>query len=551
MNPLILRGIRERLRGKHMIAAGLFSLILCSTIYLSAYLDGADSQWRLDPETNEYKQGEPSPIDGARQAFTYLLALQGFFLMFLGTGRVAAITAEEKESGLMDYQRMTPMNPFSKILGYLFGLPAREYFMFAITLPFLLHCMIVGELSAENVLHLYFVFFSSVVLYHLTGHVIGLVVPKPRAASWVSRIVVLGLYVVLPAFGQAGISFLSFLTILPTYFGKMLPELISLDNGGYRRWENDMIDFWQDVPFFTTEISPAFFTLIMQGLLLTALLITAYRKWRNDSLPAFSKTSGIIIFAVFQFLLLGSLWPFFSEGKASGLLGESLSLDNDPAMPYLIAVQSIFFGLSILGILTLVNTCCPNRHLHLKGVQRARRLGLRSIPMTADESRGTWFVLVLSAMVCVVHGILLSQAQESNLFFIESEIGLSWTVKIGFGTFLLPSLLVIACSLYLQAARELWFSLGFWGFIGLLWITPLLACLVLAVGSEGKQLDMIAILSSVCPLISIPHILISQYASDLPWDMLEVFEQAAWTGLVVAVLLAGYLSFRLYRRPKE
>ena len=257
----------------------------------------------------------------------------------------------------------------------------------------------------------------------MTAHVIGLVVPKPRAASWVSRIVVLGLYVFLPAFGQAGISFLSFLTILPTYFGKMLPELISLENYDfdYYRWENDMIDFWQDVPFFGTEISPSLFTLIMQGLILAALLVTSYRKWRNESLPAFSKTSGLIIFAVFQFLLLGSLWPFFSEGKASGLLGEEFSLseadDKGGATTILLFVQSVFFGLSLLGILTLINTCCPDRHLHLKGVQRANRLGLSSIPLSADESRGTWFALLLGAMVCAVHGILLSQAVANDLFF--------------------------------------------------------------------------------------------------------------------------------------
>ena len=221
MNPLILRGIRERLRLKHLIAAGLFSLILSSTIYFTAYLNEANGGWNYNEQTGQMEQEEPSPVKGARHAFTFLLSLQGFYLMFLGTGRVAAISAEEKESGLMDYQRMTPMNPFSKILGYLFGLPAREYYMFALTLPFLLHCIIVGELAFENILHLYFVFFSSVVLYHLTAHVIGLVVPKPRAASWVSRIVVLGLYVFLPAFGQAGISFLSFLTILPTYFGPL------------------------------------------------------------------------------------------------------------------------------------------------------------------------------------------------------------------------------------------------------------------------------------------------------------------------------------------
>jgi hypothetical protein len=536
VNPLILRGIRERLRGKHLIAAGLFSLIVTSTVYFTAYLDEAGGGW----------QGEPSPVRGARHAFTFLLSLQGFFLMFLGTGRVAAITAEEKESGLMDYQRMTPMNPFSKIVGYLFGLPAREYYMFALTLPFLLHCIIVGELPFENILHLYFVFFSSVVLYHLTAHVIGLVVPKPRAASWVSRIVVLGLYVFLPAFGQAGISFLSFLTILPTYFGKMLPELISMENPEYYRWEDDMIDFWQDVPFFGTEISPSLFTLIMQGLILAALLVTAYRKWRNESLPSFSKTSGLIIFAVFQFLLLGSLWPFFSEGEASGLLGEKFSLaeaENKGGAPViLLFVQSVFFGLSLLGILTLVNTCCPDRHLHLKGVQRANRLGLSSIPMTADESRGTWFALLLGVMVCAVHGILLSQAVANDLFF---------SIKPELSAFFLPSLLILACALYLQAARELWFSLGFWGFVGLLWITPLLASLVLAVGWQDDFLDIIAMLSSLCPILAIPQALGSQYPIPMPEKHTYVLYFGTFSGLGAAIVLASILSIRLYRRPKK
>ena len=556
MNPIILRGVRERLRIKHLIAAGLFSLIISATLYFTAYLEGAEGDWILDHETQSWIRGEPSLVEGARQAFTYLFALQGFFLMFLGTGRVAAITAEEKESGLMDYQRMTPMNPFAKITGYLFGLPAREYFMFAVTLPFLLHCIIVGELSIENVLHLYFVFFSSVVLYHLTAHVIGLVVPKPRAASWVSRIVVLGLYVFLPAFGQAGISFLSFLTILPTYFGKMLPELISSQRNGYRGREEDMINFWQDVPFFTTEISPSVFTLIMQGLILAALLITAYRKWRNESLPAFSKTSGLIIFAVFQFLLLGSLWPFFSEGQASGLLGEQFSLseaDNKGGGLFiLIFVQSVFFGLSILGILTLINTCCPDRHLHLKGQQRAGRLGISSIPLAADESRGTWFVLVLSAMVCAVHAILLVQAQESGLFFSDTIIdGLTVSLRIGYLAYLLPAILVTACAIYLQAARELWFSLGFWGFVGLLWITPLLACLVIAVGTAGEQLEALGILSAICPILATPQILVSQYATGLPEEVNKIFGQGTWSGIGVSCFLAGFLSFKLYRKPRS
>jgi len=315
MNPLILKGIRENLRTKHLIAAGLFSLIVCSTVYLTSYLEGSEGKYSKDPETNSWVRAESSTVNGARNAFTFLLALQGFYLMFLGTGRVASITAEERESGLLDYQRMTPMNPLSKIVGYIFGIPAREYYMFLFTLPFLAHAILVGKLPWGNIIQLYSVFFCSVILYHLTAHAVGLVVPKPRAASWVSRIVVLGLYVVLPGLGQAGISFLSFLTILPTYFGKILPVI---REEGYQKrthfdYETRMEDFWQDVPFFDFVISPTTFTFLMQGLLILILLITGYRKWRNQALPALSKSSALIIYSIFQFLLLGCLWTFFDK----------------------------------------------------------------------------------------------------------------------------------------------------------------------------------------------------------------------------------------------
>ena len=42
----------------------------------------------------------------------------------------------ERDEGVIDYQRLIPMSPLSKVLGYLFGLPVREYVMFLATLPF-------------------------------------------------------------------------------------------------------------------------------------------------------------------------------------------------------------------------------------------------------------------------------------------------------------------------------------------------------------------------------------------------------------------------------
>ena len=131
-------------------------------------------------------------------------------------------------------------------------------------------------------------------------------------------------FVCSSGFWKAGISFLSFLTILPTYFGKFSPFSNSKNQNKLGRFESKAVEFWQDIPFFNLEISPSAFTFFMQALLILTFLITAYRKWRNQSLPAFSKPSGLLLLASFNSFSL-VLWPFFAKGQASGLLGESLS----------------------------------------------------------------------------------------------------------------------------------------------------------------------------------------------------------------------------------
>ena len=551
MNPLILKGIRENLRLKHLVAAGLFSLIVCSTLYLTAYLNASEGKWDRDPTTNDWVKSESSPVNGARNAFTFLLALQGFYLMFLGTGRVASITAEERESGLLDYQRMTPMNPLSKIAGYIFGIPAREYYMFFFTLPFLGHAIFVGKLPLANIIQLYSVFFCSVILYHLTAHAVGLVVPKPRAASWVSRIVVLGLYVVLPGLGQAGISFLSFLTILPTYFGKILPLLQKegIEQISRSVYESKITAFWQDVPFFDFAVSPTTFTFLMQGLLILILLITGYRKWRNQALPALSKLSALIIYSIFQFLLLGCLWTFFDKGEASGLIGQEFSASSfngreDNMIAGLILVISIFFSFSLLFILCLVNICCPNRHLYLKGIQRIAKFNLPRIPRIADESSGLGFVLILGLITLFSYSGLINLALNSDFWVLGSSF-LSLCI--------IPTAILFLTICYLQASREQWFNLGFWGFIGFLWITPLLASLVLGVGWGEENMGVILKLLAINPLSIIPIHWISENSEmiGLPQNLYHDFNSAIWFGLLIAGLFATILQLRLFYIRKK
>ena len=75
-------------------------------------------------------------ITAARSALMPMLILQGVILFVFGTAQVAGGMTAERDEGVIDYQRLIPMSPLAKVVGYVFGLPVREYVMFLTTLPF-------------------------------------------------------------------------------------------------------------------------------------------------------------------------------------------------------------------------------------------------------------------------------------------------------------------------------------------------------------------------------------------------------------------------------
>ena len=140
--------------------------------------------------------------------------------------------------------------------------------------------------------------------------------------------------------------------------------------------------------------------------------------------------------------------------------------------------------------------------------------------------------------------IFLSLAHDSGIWNIPSS---------GFSTKLLPIIGLLATALYLQASRELWFNLGFWGFVGLLWITPLLASLVLTVGWEEEYLGVILKLVALNPISFIPLHLIAEYSNYLgvPPDYLGHLEESFWFGIAISLILALSLQIRLKFKRKQ
>ena len=205
----------------------------------------------------------------------------------------------------------------------------------------------------------------------------------------------------------------------------------------------------------------------------------------------------------------------------------------------LILVVGILFSLSFLFILCLINICCPNRHLYLKGIQRIAKFNLARIPRIADESSGLGLMLILSIITLFTYSVLIKLALNSDAWILSSSF---------LSLFLIPAATLLIAVIYLQASREQWFNLGFWGFVGLLWITPLLASLVLSVGWGEENLDLILKLLALNPLSIIPMHWVYEHAEivKLPQEITQSFKSAIWFGLLIAAIFAIIMQFRLY-----
>jgi len=164
-----------------------------------------------------------------------------------------------------------------------------------------------------------------------------------------------------------------------------------------------------------------------------------------------------------------------------------------------VIVQSTFFLLSLAAILILINIVCPNPHRRLKGLQRIQRIGLPSIPWLADEAPGALFATLLAFLTILTYTTL-------HLLAVSSESILS--ISSSPSSILFPASFLLFCTLSLRAAREQWFNLGFWGFLGLLWLTPILACLVLAINDFLGNSQLMLYVSSLSPVTFIPQLLI-------------------------------------------
>ena len=498
-NPLFRKSVYNRLRPKTTIAWGLVAFITSLFIFMVAYVAPVN-QNALDAH------------EAAGSCIIALLVVQGILLMFMGTGSVAHGVAEERENGLIDYQRLNPMSRADKILGYLFGLPVREYLLFAITVPFLVFAALGGGVSFLRLGRLYLVFFTLVVVYHMTGFVAGMVASRPRRASWFSRATILLLYLLLPQIANFGFTIFGYLTLFPTG-----AEVVRAE------WGTDFASnqTWTSMPFFGLELNPTFFTLALQAMLLAAFIAILLRKWLHDAKQALSKWQSLAVFGGVQLLILGSLSPLLMNPTRLFLL--ALALQRESPREALAAVFYIYWGLSIVVAGIVLNTVSPNPDGLVVGWRRAQKRGRQKPSLGADKASSFWVAVALGLIGACSYGVLVALTGTQSVFFGRIELT---------PTVFLPAAIFFFVVVTIQGLRQRYGPKGLLLAIFAIGVVPAMVSIVLA--AAFSSFDAALYLGLPSPAISLG--VASMYAFDV--DSIGSVTGYAWVGLFVSALMA-------------
>ncbi|MEO8353182.1 MAG: hypothetical protein ABI680_15740, partial [Chthoniobacteraceae bacterium] len=411
-NPIFRRYAQSRLRVRGLTVYLLIDVLLAG--FITALTSAIGTRTNVDP------------ADAARFAIIPLLVLQGFILFILGTAQVAGGMTAERDEGVIDYQRLIPMTPLAKVLGYLFGLPIREYVTFLVTLPFTAWGLWRGEVPWKVWLPLYAVMISSTLLYHFTGLLTGTVARNRRWAFLASIGLVFCLYTVIPQMAKFGLVFFKYLTVMPV-FEEALPGLLPRSAGAAFATLQHLMP---TVKFFNLDFSETVFTLFSQGGLILTFIIMLCRKWNRADAHLLGKLWATGFFIWIQFLLLGNALPLIDPGTlfpSHGFKGMMRGLANlEPRPVEAVAMAGIYGVVTLVLIFVLASIITPSADHQRRGWRRARKHGAPSLPVLSDAATGFWWVIVMSIAGAAGWFIFTRSLVESRWFPGHFVPGRTW-----------------------------------------------------------------------------------------------------------------------------
>ncbi len=384
-NPIFLRYCRSRLRPAAVCVSCLITVLLTGFIFLM-FRVFSDNQTKL------------AEADIERSPLIALFVIQCLILFVLGTAQASGGMTAERDEGVIDYQRLLPMTPAAKVIGYLFGLPIREYVMFLSTLPFSMWCLWRGEVQAHAWISLYGVLVSTTILYHLTGLLTGTIVKNRRWAFLSSIGLIFALYTVIPQAAKFGLVFFKYLTVTPTVTESM-PYLMPREIGATMLAAQRL---FSEAKFFNLDFSSTVFTYFSQFCLIITFFVMLCRRWKDAYAHLLGKIWAVGFYAWIQILFLGNALPLIDSGKlffTQQLSGYAFLMRDKQWQPesWESIIMILVYGIiSLMFLWVLCSIITPNFNTQINGWRRANKSGLKRLPLRSDESNSSGFVLLMA-----------------------------------------------------------------------------------------------------------------------------------------------------------
>ncbi|HEY2157058.1 MAG TPA: hypothetical protein VGH33_15625 [Isosphaeraceae bacterium] len=326
-NPLFVKHVRSRLRRGQIIAPAVIVGVICLCIAYACYVN------------NWYVTG---------WAFGGFLAVQVVVLGIMGATQVSSAVGGARESGILDFHRVSPLSPLAVTLGFFFGAPVREYTLAALTLPFVLACAAKDAPSVWPAIQVEIAVLLGCWLLHSLALLTALATKKPKAgAKGTVGIVIFALMFAGPSGFMGLASVASAVGDSPTleFYGMPLPWLASV--------------------------------LLYAVPLLFFFMLASVRKMQSDRAHAYSKPEAVACLAVEALIVLGGLW----------------SIRDFAYLPL-----GVIYSTSALA-LVLILTITPNLGEFAKGVRRAERDGRTHVSYWSDLALNRVAVFTLCAIV--------------------------------------------------------------------------------------------------------------------------------------------------------
>lgn len=407
-NPIVRRYARSRLRPTTL---GIWALV---------YLMMAGFLFFLVREITLARFGEDG-VDASRVAVIPLLILQGVVLFLFGTGQAAGGMTAEADEGVIDYQRLAPMTPLAKVVGFLFGLTIREWVLFVLLLPFSVYAFWHGQIPWSVALQLYAVVIGAGILYHLTGLLAGTVMKNRRWAFLGSMGLVFMLYTVLPKASDLGLVYFEYITIYPV-FAEFSSYFAPRKVGAAVEMVQEMLP---TARFFGLDFPQSLFTLISQGALILTMLVMLRRKWRRQEAHLLGKVGAVSLFGWIQLVLLGNSIPLIDPGTlfpsrgVSGVFGRFSGQrvgDWTPTPEEMLLILGAYGTVTLIMLWLMSFLISPNHEGLVRGWRRTRKQGRSKLATLSDPATGTPWVILMAVMGTIGWGFFARELVESRWF---------------------------------------------------------------------------------------------------------------------------------------